>query len=293
MEKFTPSRATPASLSNPLTRPRRVALYRSHTANMDEGWTRLVFDTFNIPHMTLRDAEIRAGNLGAKYDVIVLPSQRMKSIVEGNAAGTYPAEYVGGITQAGVKHLREFVESGGTLICFDAATELAIKEFNLPVRNVLEAVKPIDFYCPGSILQLEVDTTHTLARGLSKNTPAYFINSSAFEITDSKSDISNQQTPRATVVARYANQNTLLSGYLLGDKLITGRAALVEVTLGKGRVHLFGFRPQHRGQTWATFPFIFNAIEQESGVRSQDKARVQVRHSALNFEPSSCLYSDS
>ncbi len=254
--------ATPNYVTNPLTRPRRVALYRSHTANMDEGWTRLVFDTFNIPHTTLRDAEMRAGNLGAKYDVIVLPSQRMKSIVEGNATGSYPAEYTGGIASAGVKNLREFVEAGGTLVCFDAASELAIKEFNLPVRNVLEGVKPIDFYCPGSILQLDVNTTHPLARGLSKNTPAYFINSSAFEITDAKSDTENQQTPRAVVVARYAAQDTLLSGYLLGDKLIAGRAALIEATLGKGRVILFGFRPQHRGQTWATFPFIFNALEQ-------------------------------
>lgn len=262
VDKRLPQRATPTSLINPLTRARRVGLYRSHTANMDEGWTRLVFDTFNIPHTTVRDAEMRAGNLGEKYDVIVLPSQRMKSIVEGNAAGTYPAEYTGGITSAGVKNLREFVESGGTLICFDAASELAIKEFNLPVRNVLENVKPIDFYCPGSILQLEVDTTHTLARGLSKNTPAYFINSSAFEITDSKSQISDVPVDRIRIVARYAAQDTLLSGYLLGEKLIAGRAALVEVTLGKGRVHLFGFRPQHRGQTWATFPFIFNALEQ-------------------------------
>ncbi|MCP9496480.1 MAG: M14 family metallopeptidase [Pyrinomonadaceae bacterium MAG19_C2-C3] len=267
--KHSPQRATPTSLINPLTRPRRVGLYRSHTTNMDEGWTRLVFDTFNIPHTTLRDADMRAGNLGAKYDVIVLPSQRMKSIVEGNAAGSYPAEYTGGITQVGVKNLREFVEAGGTLVCFDAASELAIKEFNLPVRNVLENVKPIDFYCPGSILQLEVDTTHTLARGLSKNTPAYFINSSAFEITDSKSDISSASVDRVRIVARYAAQDTLLSGYLLGDKLIAGRAALVEATLGKGRVVLFGFRPQHRGQTWATFPFIFNALEQEPEVRSQ------------------------
>ncbi len=262
------NRVTPTSIQK-LARPRRVALYRSWTNNMDEGWTRLVFNTFNVPYTTLRDAEVRGGNLNAKYDAIVLPSQRMKSIIEGNAEKTYPAEYTGGITNAGVENLRLFVESGGTLICFDAASELAIKNFKLPIRNALENVKAIDFYCPGSILQIDVDASAPLAKGFDNKASAYFINSSAFEIIDDKaksenpkSEISNSiPTDNVRVVARYAAQNTLQSGYLLGEKLIAGKPALLDIQYGKGRIVLFAFRPQHRGQTWATFPFIFNAIE--------------------------------
>ena len=116
-------------------------------------------------------------------------------------------------------------------------------------------MKPSDFYCPGSVLRIEVDTTHPLARGLAHLTDAYFVNSAAFEVTDAK---------RVQVVARYAErkEDVLRSGWLLGAERLAGRAALVETTLGKGRVVLFGFRPQHRGQTWGTFPFIFNAISQ-------------------------------
>jgi hypothetical protein len=241
-------------IQNPVKRPVRLALYRSWTASMDEGWTRWLFDTFNVPYTSLRDVEVRAGSLRAKYDVIVLPSLRLREIVEGRAKETAPAEFTGGVTEAGVEHLRRFVEEGGTLVCWDDSTELAIKSFNLPVRNVLEGLKTSEFYCPGSVLRIEVDTSHRLARGLAPLMDAYFVDSAAFEVTDSA---------RARVVARYAGrkEDVLRSGYLLGAERIAGRAALVEATLGKGRVVLIGFRPQHRGQTWGTFPFIFNAVE--------------------------------
>jgi hypothetical protein len=243
----------PASpIPTPIKRPVRLALYKSYAASMDEGWTRYVFDTFNLPFHSATDADIRAKNLRARFDVIILPSMRARDIIEGRADDSAPPEFTQGIGAEGVANLRRFVEEGGTLICFDAATEFAIKQFELPVRNVLADLKSSEFYCPGSILQLDVDNTHPLARGFSRDTDAYFVNSAAFEVTDNA---------RARIVARYAERGVLRSGWLLGERHIAGRAALVEATLGRGRVVLFGFRPQHRAQTWGTFPFIFNAIE--------------------------------
>jgi hypothetical protein len=226
---------------------------------MDEGWTRYVFDTFKVPHESLRDAAVRSGNLRAKYDVIVLPSMRMREIVEGRSRETAPAEFAGGITEAGVHALRRFVEEGGTLVCFDAASELAIKRFNLPLRNVLEGLRSSEFYGPGSILRLEVDAAHPLARGLAKEVDAYFINSSAFDLAGADA------AARVRVVARYAGRDALRSGWLLGERYVASKIALAEVPLGRGRVVLFGFRPQHRGQTWGTFPFIWNALAKSAG----------------------------
>ena len=243
-------------IANPLTRPVRLALYKSWTGSMDEGWTRYVFDTFNVPFQSLLDKEVRAGNLRAKYDVIVLPSMRQREIVEGREEATAPAEFTGGITEAGVENLRRFVEDGGTLVCFDAAAELAVKRFKLPLKNVLEGVKSSEFYGPGSILRLTVDTAHPLARGFAKEVDAYFINSSAYELTDAADK-------RVRVVARYAERDVLRSGWLLGEKLIAGKIALAEVAFGKGRIVIFAFRPQHRAQTWGTFPFIWNAIDEK------------------------------
>ncbi|HEX8687891.1 MAG TPA: hypothetical protein VF654_15385, partial [Pyrinomonadaceae bacterium] len=253
-ERSRPTIREKSPVANPVRRPVRLALYKSWTGSMDEGWTRWLFDTFNVPYTSLRDADVRAGGLRAKYDVIVLPSMRLREIVEGRAKETAPAEFTGGVTEAGVANLRRFVEEGGTLVCWDDSTDFAIKSFDLPVRNVLDGVRPSEFYCPGSVLRVEVETAHPLARGFAPQADVYFVNSAAFDVTD---------PARARVVARYAarKEDVLRSGWLLGAERIAGRAALVEATLGRGRVVLFGFRPQHRGQTWGTFPFVFNAVE--------------------------------
>jgi hypothetical protein len=108
----------------------RVAIYKNHLPSMDEGWTRWVFDQYKFPYASLRDAEVRAGNLNAKYDTIIIPDQSVNALVNGLPAtagaretagaeervtGAYPAEYAGGLGEAGVKALRGFIEAGGTV----------------------------------------------------------------------------------------------------------------------------------------------------------------------------------
>ena len=239
-----------AKLPNPLKTNPKIGLYKGFTASMDEGWTRLVFDNFQIPFSSISDADFRSGNLN--FDAIVLPSQNERQIIDGMKAGEYPEGYTGGITQKGVENLKKFVEAGGKLICFDAACELVIKQFDLPLKNVLTGLKRSEFYNPGSVVRLDVDTKNALARNLRHETAAYFINSSAFEITDES---------KVKEVAEYADKDALLSGWILGEKYMNGKTALAETAYGKGKIILFAFRPQHRGQTFGTFPFIFNALE--------------------------------
>jgi zinc carboxypeptidase len=238
-------------IKNPVKQPVRVGIYKGAMSNMDEGWTRYVFDTFNVPYSSVRDVDMRQSGLNAKFDALIFPSQAATQIVNGNAPGTLPAEYTGGITEAGIRNLKEFVTNGGMLICFDNACDMAIKEFNLPLRNTLEGVRSSEFYCPGSIVALEVDNKHPIASMLRATVPAYFINSSAFTAA---------AEANVRVIARYAKENVLLSGWLLGEDKLRGQIALAEVGVGKGRIVLFGFRPQHRGQSWATLPFIWNAL---------------------------------
>ena len=247
-------------IKNPLKQPVRVAIYKGSMGNMDEGWTRFMFDTFNVPYSSIRDADMRQGALNSKFDAVIFPSQAATQIINGNAAGTLPAEYTGGIGEAGVKNLKEFVNNGGMLICFDNACDMAIKEFNLPLRNTLEGVRSSEFYCPGSIVALEVDNKHAIASMLPNTVPAYFINSSAFTAA---------ADANVRVIARYAKENVLLSGWLLGEDKLRGQIALAEVSVGKGRIVLFGFRPQHRGQSWATLPFIWNALSSATAASSE------------------------
>jgi hypothetical protein len=161
---------------------------------------------------------------------------------------------MGGIEETGLENLKNFVMSGGKLICFDAACDLVIESFKLPIRDVLQNLKRNEFYSPGSIVRLEIDKTSPIARGVSSQLPAYFINSAAYEVDDMQ---------RVKIIARYAENNALLSGWMLGEKYLNGKAALLEVSHGKGKIILFAFRPQHRGQTFATFPLLFNSLEKE------------------------------
>jgi len=247
-------------IKNPLKQPVRIGIYKGSMGNMDEGWTRFAFDTFNVPYSSIRDTDMRQGGLNSKFDAVIFPSQAATQIINGNAAGTLPAEYTGGISEAGVKNLKEFVNNGGMLICFDNACDMAIKEFNLPLRNTLDGVRSSEFYCPGSIVALDVDNKNAIASRLPSTLPAYFINSSAFTAA---------ADANVRVIARYAKENVLLSGWLLGEDKLSGQIALAEVGVGKGRVVLFGFRPQHRGQSWATLPLIWNTLSSATAGSSE------------------------
>jgi hypothetical protein len=247
---LSPNKEAFAKMPNPLKTNPKIGLYKGFTSSMDEGWTRLVFDTFQIPFSSISDDDFRRGNLS--FDSIILPADNEAAIVKGLNKERYPEQFTGGITEKGVENLKKYVENGGKLICFDGGCELVIKRFNLPVKNVLVGLKRNEFYNPGSVVRINVDTKNSLAKNLKKETAAYFINSSAFEISDKG---------KVKSVAEYAEKDALLSGYMLGEKYLNGKTALAETGYGKGKIILFAFRPQHRGQTFGTFPFIFNALE--------------------------------
>ncbi|NNE66182.1 MAG: hypothetical protein HKN33_06415 [Pyrinomonadaceae bacterium] len=239
-----------AKVANPLKTNPKIGLYKGHGGSMDEGWTRLVLDNHSIPYSSISDADVKSGKLNV--DAFILPSQAERRIVEGLPLDRYPKEYTGGITKAGVENLKRYVEDGGKLICFDDSCAMVIKNFGLPIKNVLEGLNRKQFHCPGTILEIDVDTTHKIAKGMKRKMPAYFIYSSAFQVDD---------TSKVRTVASYGKKDILLSGWIFGEEYINGRTAIAETKYGKGEIVLFGFRPQHRGQTYATFPFVFNALE--------------------------------
>jgi hypothetical protein len=227
----------------------RVGLYESWVPAIDEGWTRFVFEKeAGVDYETLHDAEVQAGRLGERFDAIVLPRQSPATIRNGHAPGAMPEAYVGGLGVSGAAALKAFVEGGGTLVALDSAALYAIETLELPVTNVLAGVDAADFYCPGAILRAGVDRRHALAHGLPATSPVWFESSPAFE------------TREGAVVLRYEQDEPLLSGWLLGGKRLQGKGALVEVARGRGRVVLFGFRPQYRAQSWATYVPFLNAL---------------------------------
>jgi hypothetical protein len=239
----------------------RTGLYKSHVPSMDEGWTRWVLEQNAITHSSLTDRDMRAGNLRARFDSIIIPDHSARAILEGHRAGTMPAEFTGGLGAEGVRALREFVERGGTLLCLNRASNFAIEQFSLPVRDITQGVNRTEFYVPGSILRTELDTSHPIAQEMPRESIAWVENSPVFEATSGAGN-------RVRVIARYPSSGELLlSGWLLGGERIRGKAALVEIQMGRGRVVLFGFRPQYRGQSLATYPLLLNSITRREGTR--------------------------
>ena len=272
--------------------PPKAGLYKSYNPSMDEGWTRWIFDgsylyspvlepvcadyvsiikSIPTPKLLLENENIRS------VKTIIFPDQSANQILNGYAAGTMPDEYVGGVGKEGVENLKKFVEAGGTLVFLNRSSQFAIEQFNLPVRDVTRGLARKDFYIPGSILRTELDTTHPITKGMTQQSIAWFENSPAFEIqTDPLASAgpsvssptvkegASGLTRNFRIIATYPKDpnQILLSGWALGAEKIAGKAALVEFTIGKGKIVLFGFRPQYRGQSLATFPLLFNAISQ-------------------------------
>jgi hypothetical protein len=266
--------AVPAS-AYPLRKP-RIAMYQRYGGgNMDEGWSRLMFEQFEIPVKPLLDAEIRKGDLNASYDTIILPADSVTAMTGeaaaaggegrgggrggggegaggGRQGGTPPA-YRSGFGAEGVKMLQAFVQKGGTLVSFGQAGDLPIQRFGLPLRNVVAGLPSKEFWSPGSTLRVRFDNRHPLAFGMPRDGYALFLaGSQAYEVTASNPDVE--------IFSTFVDREILQSGWLLGESVIARKAAAVSVRHGAGRVVLLGFRPQHRDQTHGTFKLVFNAL---------------------------------
>lgn len=242
--------------TQPLPRP-RIAVYQPWVPNMDEGWTRLVLDEFGFVYSTAHNGEIRAGNLIDRFDVLVIASVSPDILSNGFSSEATEPAYTGGLGAEGAAAIRAFVEAGGSLVCLEDSSAYAIEILDLPIKDVLQGVPPSSFYCPGSILRAEYVGDDLITRGQSAHGSVYFANSMAFEVEQAKKSAPGD---RMEVLARYAAAGLLESGWLSGESKIAGKAALVAAKKGEGKVVLFAFPPQHRGQPRGTFRLLFNAL---------------------------------
>jgi hypothetical protein len=254
----------------------RIGLFQSWRGNMDEGWTRYVFDDLGIPFKSLHNADIKGTkekkpDLRADFDVIVFADENANTIkgtrpqaTPGGGApspmarmfrqGSVPPEYEGGIGQEGVDALKAFVEKGGRIVALNGASEFAISEFGAPARNALSGVDRTKFFCPTSILRILVDNETPIGYGMPKEAAAMFVNSLALDTYSPPYEWDRK------VVATYPEDEVLLSGWLLGEEYLTRKAAVVDTKWKDGRIILIGVRCQNRAQSHGTYKFLLNAL---------------------------------
>lgn len=245
-----------------LSRKPKVATYKPWQPSMDEGWTRWLLDTYSVKPTALSAEDIQKGVTG--YDALILADIHKELLATGRRSSDggmryeeeMPPEYRAALGASGAESLRKFVEGGGTLIAFGDSCDYVIDQFNIPVRNALSSLKPEEYANPGSLVRIRLRPDHPVTQGMPSETAAFLDSAMAFDTTAPASDM------QRWVLASYPedDEDILLSGWIHGADRLTRKAAAVALTYGKGKIVLFGFRPQHRGQTHATFPLVFNAL---------------------------------
>ena len=233
-----------------VTKP-RIGVYRPWNASIDEGWTRWLLETYGLAPTSVRNADVLAGDLGDRYDVIVLADMGARTILNGFEVGSVPPRYAGGIGQEGVRELDAFVRGGGTLVAINGSCQFAVDGLHLPVKDVTADLKREEFFASGAIVELLTDPSQPVMSGMPERAKVFVGGSPVF---------TTEKAFHGHVLARYPKEGTpLLSGYFLGEEHVQGYAAALDVAHGDGHVVLLGMRPQWRGQPFGTFKILFNA----------------------------------
>jgi hypothetical protein len=245
----------------------RLGMYRRYKGgNMDEGWTRCLFDKWDFPYKRVDVDAIKNGAL-KKIDVFLIPHDSMTALMGDKSAKKseeaeeeeypdvfLPPEYKKNLDDDSIKELKAFIRQGGTLVLMGNASLFAIDKLDIPIRNVVQDLSSTEYFCPGSNLYAEMDINHPLAYGMPKKGLILNWGNPVFSINPS---VLNEQIAAPVI---YPKKNILKSGWLLGEKYPTGKAAALDVQYGKGRIIMLGFRSQHRTQTHGTFKILFNAL---------------------------------
>ena len=258
-------------------RAARIALWDQYGGSIESGWTRWILEQFEFPFTRVFAAELDAGNLNAKYDVLILPAGAVPAGAVpagggrggGRGAGAggpdpadIPAEFrsqLGRVTgDRTIPQIRAFIESGGTVVAMsDAAMNLA-QQLKLPIENhLVENGAPIPrskFFVPGSVLTGHVDVTHPLAAGMTERTDFFFDNSPVFKLAP------GAEAAGVRAFAWFDSPAPLHSGWAWGQKYLDGGIIALEAKIGKGRVVLYGPEILQRAQPHGTFKLLFNAL---------------------------------
>ncbi len=254
--RFEASRE-PASDHPRITSP-RVAIYAGNVPIMDEGWTRWLLEEYEMPYESVGNAEVRA-RLDGVADVLILPDAKPEILASGfdheHGAGSsvVPPDYRGGLGESGAAAIASFVRQGGVLLAFNRAATYVVERLDLPVQNVVAGMEKRRFYGPGTLVNVDTNLLHPLCFGMRGREAVWFESGPAFRPRKRAGD---QVRP----VLTYPDRDILASGWLLGEGYLASNHAVVDISLGEGRVILFGIRPQYRGQSNATFRMVFNGL---------------------------------
>ncbi len=247
--------------------PLRLGHYAPWSGSMDEGWMRWILDEYEFPYERLRNADILAGDLIKRFNVISFAAIGGRTILQGNREGSTLPEYVGGIGEEGIEHLREFVRRGGTIICNGSSSTFIIDQFDLPIRNINRELSEAGFYSAGSLMEMSYpEGPVPITRGMEDHGVAFWSRGQIFELDAERAGdpLFSRTRPVAWFTTAESRSpygtESLLSGYAENVDQARGKATVMHVEYGEGDIVLFGFNFHNRAQSYSTFKLYFNSL---------------------------------
>jgi hypothetical protein len=255
----------------PVTVP-RIALVETYFHDMDAGWTRYLFDTYHVPFTVLHPDQFSGADLAGTFDVIIFPDNDKSILMTGKRKsgesyylGSYHPDYVKGIEEKGMQNLMTFSDQGGIIIAWGRSANLfegvlkikhkdSEEEFQLPFRDISDQLVKKGLQVPGSLMKLNLVQDHPLTLGMPEQIGVFSRGRPVFETSVPVFDMDRR------VIGTYPEKDVLLSGYSAKDELMGNKAAMIWMKKGKGQYVLYGFGPQFRASTQASYKLLFNAL---------------------------------
>ncbi|MCK4880385.1 MAG: hypothetical protein KAS82_06990, partial [Bacteroidales bacterium] len=250
----------------------KIALVETWFHDMDAGWTRFLFDSYHIPYSVLHPGQFSETELAETFDVIIFPDNDKEILMTGKRKsggsyymGSYHPDYVKGIGKEGFEKLMTFSNEGGIVIAWGRSVRLfegmlkikqkdSEEEFNLPFRDISPDLSKGGLYIPGSLVKVNLIADHPLTMGMPGSIGVFSRGRPVFTTSVPKFDMDRR------VIGTYPEKDLLLSGYAAGEEKMGNKAAMIWMEKGKGQYVMFGFGPQFRTSTQASYKLLFNAI---------------------------------
>ncbi len=257
--------------SAPISMP-RIALVETYFHDMDAGWTRFVLDSYHIPFRVVKPGDFEKTDFAADFDLVIFPSSRKSILMEGNygsSSGRYrmslPPQYAKGMGDKGMEKLMTFIDKGGIIISWGESTEifqgkLTIpgekegEDFGLPFWDLSESLSGQGLYCPGSLVRIHLKNDHPLTLGMPETVGVFYRGKPVFNTSVPGFDMDRRS------IGVTPEKEILVSGYIEKEELLGDKTLLIWMRKGKGQFVLFGFNPNFRASTHATYKLLFNSI---------------------------------
>ncbi len=250
----------------------RIALVETNMHDMDAGWTRFIFDTYQIPFSVIKPGDFAETDFVTDFDVIVFPNNNKSILMEGQYRSenevyptSYPPEFTKGIGKKGMEQLMVFLEQGGIILSWGQSTELftgllsmksgdTTESFRLPVRNISKSIREAGVYCPGSFVKINLKQGHPLTLGMPGSTGVFFRGTPVFSTQVPNFDMDRR------VIGKFPEDDILMSGFCEKPEKLADKSVMVWLKKGKGQIVLYGFNPQFRASTQGSYKLLFNGL---------------------------------